>query len=116
MKWDQANAQCKAYGGTLASIHNREESIFLANYAASVAAELYVHIGLRADAARQWTWTDGTPYSFTNWAAGQPDNYLGAQYCGSLVTQSVGPYTAGQWDDYNCAGVTNAFCELDLKQ
>ena len=26
-----------------------------------------------------WQWTDGSPWGYTNWASGEPNNFLGVQ-------------------------------------
>ena len=42
-----------------------------------------------------WKWTDGSGFSFSNWDAGQPDNYNGNQ----LYVLSNFALKRGAWDD-----------------
>ncbi len=30
---------------------------------------------------KYWFWSDGTPFHFSHWCKGQPDNYRGPQNC-----------------------------------
>ena len=42
-----------------------------------------------------WKWSDGSSFSFSNWDAGQPDNYKGNQ----LYVLSNFAMKRGKWDD-----------------
>ncbi|KTG34363.1 hypothetical protein cypCar_00012401 [Cyprinus carpio] len=46
----------------------------------------------------QWLWTDGTPFDYTHWAPGQPDNK------GEPRTESCGElnYENNGWNDGTC--------------
>lgn len=61
---------------------------------------------------RRWEWADGSPYDWTNWSAGQPDNDEGVQYCVRLLND-CGESTA-MWDDVVCwAKFRSGICQLD---
>ena len=56
-------------------------------------------------------WTDGTPWSYTNWGPGQPSDTLGEE--DFLVMQGTGTiWTNGQWND----GLDTAYPQRSLCQ
>jgi len=90
--WPDAQATSVANGGHLAIINSATENNFLANLLTIQSA----YIGL-SDAASQGTfqWVDGSGLSYTNWYAGQPNNYQSFQDYVELLAD-------GQWNDqYN---------------
>ena len=56
-----------------------------------------------------WKWTDHTPWEFTNWAHGQPDNFHGIQDCLRLHLD-----WNGHWDDGSCAAETPFVCSKNV--
>ncbi|MFO0559442.1 MAG: lectin-like protein [Polyangiales bacterium] len=48
-----------------------------------------------------WVWSDGSPLSFTNWAAGEPNN-AGDEDCAEA---------GSQWNDLNCGDSRPALCQ-----
>ena len=48
-----------------------------------------------------WTWTDGTPWSYMNWAPGRPNNFGGPlqEYC---LEMNHNQDQIGQWNDIVC--------------
>ena len=105
LSWDEADANCKHQGGNLASVHDSKTSQFLRSLMPSTivsTSRLRVYIGgsLRDG---QWTWTDGSPWNFRDWAVGHPttrpnDNYL----------QMMSWYPDGGWSN-----APNGFVTLD---
>lgn len=55
-----------------------------------------------------FAWTDGSPFSYTNWAPGQPDSGGAGNACAALDPN------AGNWEDHQCdsgsAGWTSLVC------
>ncbi|KAH7705214.1 C-type lectin 1 [Aphelenchoides avenae] len=69
--FSDAELDCAASGGHLASIHSQVVQDFLARFAASANVGSVFWIGAVARAgAADWTWTDGSPWNFTYWATG----------------------------------------------
>ncbi len=79
--WTQANAAASSmtYNGSqgyLATVTSAAENAFLASqFQSSLPATGSAWIGL-ADDSRigDWTWVTGEPFSYSNWAAGEPNN------------------------------------------
>ena len=69
--WLKANASCGQQGSHLASIHSREENMFvfgMSSAAAYKAAEHLTWLGLRRnEKTKEYEWTDGTDYFYKNW-------------------------------------------------
>uniref|UniRef100_A0A8D0GPG8 C-type lectin domain-containing protein n=1 Tax=Sphenodon punctatus TaxID=8508 RepID=A0A8D0GPG8_SPHPU len=65
-----------------------------------------VWIGLSAfDPNTGFTWSDGSPVNYENWADEQPDNANENEKCGELTT-------SGKWNDMNCGILCNFICQL----
>uniref|UniRef100_A0A914DPV5 C-type lectin domain-containing protein n=1 Tax=Acrobeloides nanus TaxID=290746 RepID=A0A914DPV5_9BILA len=118
--------QCKSLGGFLASIHSAKENQFFVDVFSIDPYSYDVNITL-SDNRHVWigffdpthtlnyTWVDGSQVDFKNWAPGEPDDGLGVEHCGTLMTdmsfQEKG-WLAGQWDDRPCDKLLPAFCEI----
>jgi Lectin C-type domain len=83
--WTAAEAAAEASGGYLATITSAAENDF-------VGAIWQAHLGPSAwiggyqtppttevDFAANWHWITGEPWGYTNWHAGEPNNYTGIQ-------------------------------------
>jgi hypothetical protein len=72
LSWTDADKKCRALGGYLASVENEEENNFLTD----LAGGLFVWIGgLKDKKSNLWKWSNGSPFKYTKWQMGQPDNY-----------------------------------------
>lgn len=90
--WQVAQNICEGYGGYLAVINDAEENAFLANILTLQSA----FIGLSDHITEgHFQWSNGDPITYSNWYAGQPNNYNNDQdYCEML--------NDGTWNDqYN---------------
>src|ERR1041385_1669105 len=82
--WDQASAAAQAEGGYLATITSQAENDFvfslvndpkyLTAFNGSGPALGGFQLAGSAEPAGGWSWVTGEPWSYSNWAPGQPDN------------------------------------------
>ena len=87
--WPTAKSIAQSHGGFLADITSPEENTFLANQLTIQSA----WIGLNDyDNEGTFSWCSGAPVSYTNWFAGQPNNFNGTQDYVELLYD-------GQWND-----------------
>jgi len=73
-------ASAKAWGGNLTSILSQEENDFIEQrirVTGFVEVSEIVWIGGETTFEGSWTWVDGSPFTFTNWASGQPTDLKG---------------------------------------
>jgi hypothetical protein len=111
--WDAAEQQCVTWGGHLASIGSSEENAFLDGWPAQLGLGVADGSGIwvgGTDAQRdgEFLWVDGSPFSFAGWAAGQPDDGVGAD---CIEKRNDG---AGQWYDRRCSDPLRYVCERPL--
>jgi hypothetical protein len=91
--WVAHRAACQALGGDLASIHSAAEN---AAVLAVIPQSAAPWIGA-TDAVSEgtWRWSDGTPWDYSNWAPGEPNDEGGNEDCALL-------YASGAWNDGQC--------------
>ena len=75
--WNEANQYCQSMHSNLASFHDIETYDLLVSLHDGMG-ETYAYIG-GYPSGGSWKWSDGTTFSFTNWAANQPDEGSGAR-------------------------------------
>ncbi len=100
ISWADAEANCVAGGGHLASIHGPNENDLVRELADAVCGEgSSVWIGLTdAIVEGSFGWTDSSPLDFAPWADGEPNDFNGAED----VTEMYG---SGEWNDSSGAGL-----------
>ena len=59
--------------------------------------------GTDKDKEGTWKWTDGSPFEFTWWRPGQPDNYMGNEDCLHMVVEKQ--QSEAMWNDYPCTSI-----------
>jgi hypothetical protein len=87
VSWTTARAAAEAAGGHLATIGSAEESDFVIALATAQGRTYFTSRDVgpwlggyqpnptaALEPAGGWAWVDGTPWSFTMWHAGQPDD------------------------------------------
>jgi len=107
MTWIDAELHCVSKGGNLVSIHSQEEQKFVQHLIKSFdPAEGFTWIGLtdcQKDGA--WLWTDGTPFDFTFWNEGEPNNFGGSEACVHTNWS-----TDKKWNDAECSSEYSFVC------
>ncbi|XP_077993134.1 macrophage mannose receptor 1-like [Glandiceps talaboti] len=109
MPYAGAENKCESYGGTLASIEDGDEQSFLSGRMDNIRT--FMWIGLHDRGTEDgWEWVDGTPYSFQNWASGEPNNYDNdgdgdGEDCVRLEYEQS---KRGEWNDKGC-GYSHGF-------
>ncbi len=105
--WPAAESNAEALGGHLASIHSLDEDNFVFSLVSGTAfweaqitgkpREYGPWIGGVKLSDGDWSWSDGTPFNYTNWAANEPDNDQGVEN----NIQFFGHTIANTWNDEN---------------
>ncbi len=87
--WNTASSICQANGGYLAAIDDAGENAFLANILTIQSAWIG---GNDLNNEGTFEWTNGSPFNYTNWYPGQPNNYNYDQHCVEMLHD-------GTWND-----------------
>ena len=97
--WTDAQNACVALGGNLASITSAAETTLLAPLGVGAP-----WIGA-SDAVTEntFTWSNGEPFAYTSWGAGEPNNQ-GDEDCVQVGTN-------GLWNDNPCTSLQPYICE-----
>ena len=98
MTWKEHDDRARAMGGHLASITSAEENEQVTRI--SDGKPVWVG-GVRKGSgngpgAEHWSWSDGSPWTYTNWHPGEPNNYGGHENRVHLGLQAP-----GTWNDVN---------------
>jgi len=94
LSWHEAKQACEAMGGYLACIESAEEQQF----AAALADGRYLFLGATDETQEDdWRWINGSPFAYTAWMEGQPNNWGGDEHY--LAT-----YDEGEWVDVAADG------------
>jgi len=94
LSWEGARRQCESWGGHLAVVTSEEEFTFIAD----LCDGRYMYLG-GTDSAEEgtWAWIDGSPWEFTRWMDGQPNDYGGSE-------DYLATYDDGEWVDVEGSG------------
>ncbi|KTF81392.1 hypothetical protein cypCar_00046518 [Cyprinus carpio] len=106
VNWITAERNCQSLDANLASVHSKAEQDFLLSLLPSSSTRCW--IGCQDGVQEgQWVWSDGTPYDFTYWGSGEPNN-LGTENCGELN------WSSNRWNDAACSTSLSYVCAKDL--
>ncbi|XP_014831465.1 PREDICTED: type-2 ice-structuring protein-like isoform X1 [Poecilia mexicana] len=96
MSWARAEKNCQSMGANLASVHDKEDYHEIKKLIVTASHEYKATWigGSDAQEENEWFWSDGTPFHYTIWCPGEPNNSR-KQHC---------LYTGGRncWDDFQC--------------
>ncbi|XP_038588174.1 type-2 ice-structuring protein-like isoform X2 [Micropterus salmoides] len=98
MTWAQAERNCLSLGANLASVRGAEEYHGIKRLVADKThgnSQTWLG-GSDSEEERVWFWSDGTPFTFSYWCRGEPNND-GYQHC---LQMNYGGDKC--WDDTKC--------------
>ena len=105
--WGTALSSCTglAPGYDLTSIHSTAKNDWLMSVVRGTSDTWWIGA---ADEWNEgvWGWTDGTPFDYSNWGQGEPNN-LNNEDCAALNF-----FQDGTWIDAACGSQRKAICEL----
>ena len=92
---------CWSHGGVLASIPDSSTNTFVMNLISNPSQSWVLIGGIKVNGS--FTWTDGTLWSYENWANGRPDNLLQIENCVNMyANNNFMNGSVGQWNDLSC--------------
>jgi hypothetical protein len=107
--WYSAEEDCASQLGHLASVQNAFQNVFLPRQACSTCSssgstDYWIGASKGALGGTDWTWSDGTKFSYTNWAKG---NYSSASTeCGALNVLTA------KWYQLDCGTYLPYICKV----
>lgn len=93
--WTEAKEKCEAMGGHLVTISSVAEQ-------KQVLEILKTKNAYWIGAAREkdsWHWIDDTPFSYTNWGVGEPNNQASVESYAEIIRCNYKHFSAGKWND-----------------
>lgn len=129
-EWDLSRRIAQKAGGHLVTISDADENDFLVRFYSSEPGFLqkdpagnthgpsigWYQLPNSREPSGGWGWVTGEPVTYTNWSAGNPDNYRGAQAFGGFFMKGDGrksPATVKYWDDTGGFGSTGYILEVE---
>ncbi|XP_076077316.1 hemicentin-1-like [Mytilus galloprovincialis] len=106
LDWFSADNACRENGTILAEIETEAEDEYIRNIIRNQYFGEYFWLGGRDDETEgSWKWSSGTPFNYSKWYSGQPDD---AQLYEQdfLITNEKG------WFDHEASYVRNHVCEM----
>ncbi|XP_067669831.1 uncharacterized protein [Haliotis asinina] len=89
-----ASSHCQALGAIVSPTKDKEELDFVSSLRDDIET-IWIG-GTDFDTEGTFKWSDGTPFTWTNWEEGQPNNYARNQDCIEL-------YDNKEWNDLVCS-------------
>ncbi|XP_056310819.1 ladderlectin-like [Danio aesculapii] len=106
ISWVTAEKNCQSLGANLASVHNKVENDFLLSLAGD-STRCWIG-GYDAEDAENWFWSDGSPFGYTNWCSGEPNN-KNTEHCLEIN------WTANHcWNNTPCSSTQGYICARKL--
>merc|ERR1711953_1275463 len=104
--WDEAEAFCQEENGQLASITSNAINQYVVEGMNSRGLSNTWMGGTDIDEEGTWKWRDGSPFKFTFWHSGEPNNSGGNQHCMNQWKHGQGI----KWDDRRCSSSLTFLC------
>uniref|UniRef100_A0A8C7DZT9 Macrophage mannose receptor 1 n=1 Tax=Naja naja TaxID=35670 RepID=A0A8C7DZT9_NAJNA len=105
MPAEKARKFCKQHHGDLTTIESKQEKVFLWKYAYHYGIYYDSYIGLTLGLDKKFSWMDGTPVTYEDWAPGEPNFANDDENCVVMY------YYSGVWNDINCGSEKSFICE-----
>lgn len=93
--WEEAKEYCESQGGYLATITSQEEDDFLYSYITDIGYDSVLFGLSDTDQDNMWAWVTGEPFSYENWASGEPNHQGGYEHYGMYYEKNKD----GSWND-----------------
>ena len=108
MNWEEAEIACVMEGAHLVSIRDQAENDFVFERFHSLVGKHWLGGHSTCPGCDDWTWTDGSQFSFTYWAGPEPNNAGGPEDCIEMGWYASSP---DQWNDWSCSNTNTVVCE-----
>ena len=103
--WVDARFSCEDHNAILASIPDASTNSFVTDLIKD-ATQTWVLIVARKFRGF-FTWIDGTPWEYENWAPGRPDDHLNIENCLNIyANDNFKNGTTSFWNDLPCNGTS----------
>ncbi|KAK7498721.1 hypothetical protein BaRGS_00010098, partial [Batillaria attramentaria] len=107
--WVAAKYDCRRRGGDLLSISGPNEQLHIETTLKTAYPQYQDPFWIGASDSTQeggWEWSDGSPFRYLNWHAGEPNNVGAGEDCTQLVV-----HWNFAWNDNNCDLPLNYICK-----
>uniref|UniRef100_A0A914PPF2 C-type lectin domain-containing protein n=1 Tax=Panagrolaimus davidi TaxID=227884 RepID=A0A914PPF2_9BILA len=105
MNFIEAAKYCQSFDGSLTSIHNAFDNIYLADLTHFFSQDFYYIGATNLDDRKTWAWMDGSVMDFTDWGNYEPiDGILN-----NCMVVSVGH---GIWHTHDCTTSSPFVCQV----
>jgi hypothetical protein len=104
--WSAGSTYCREWGAELVGINDATENTWVVNTAYGLSRSQWWTGGTDAAVEGTWRWRDGTTWSYTNWAAGEPNDSGTGEDCLQL-----GRWLDYTWNDEPCSAAYRWICE-----
>ena len=105
LNWNDARAKCQLNGGDLISITSKQEEEKIKSLLSGYLADKSFWCGLNDKVVEgRFVWSDGSEYSYQNWAEGEPNDQRGED-C-AVIKPGM------EWNDLGCEYKQYFICKI----
>lgn len=98
MPWQAAEDLCESLGGHLVTITSEDEQRIVEGLIANGTKNCY-WLGGRQVTGREYVWVTGEPFTYSNWASLQPDNFGSLENRLMIFRVQTGSSRPNTWND-----------------